>query len=116
MTEPNSVNKSDLSDLYQRLMDINQEAFAREWYDVGYHALAGALYCAQILNDLTYLIEVENIASQQLEWIDDHHPEYQHSTASASRRGHQCIYKNLINQARKGAQLRQEVNRKYRFN
>jgi hypothetical protein len=34
------------TDLYDRLMALNREAFAAGSYEVAYHALAAALHCA----------------------------------------------------------------------
>ncbi len=100
MRKQNQLDESGLRNLYQRLIQINQEAFAGEEYDVAYHSLMAALYCVQRLNDRQGLGEVERRANEELTWIDAHHPEYEHSTQSASTRGHSSIYKNLSNQAR----------------
>lgn len=100
LTEQNHLNESNLSDVYQRLMRINQETFADGHFNVAYHVLAAALHCAQSLNDIQGLVEVEWVANQQMEWIDAHHPEYEHSTQSSSGRGNTNIYHNLARQAR----------------
>lgn len=113
MTKQGQASKKSLNDLYQRLMHINQEAFALEQYDVAYHTLMAALHCAQTLNDLAGLVEVERIASNQLEWIDAHHPEYEHPTQSASERKQPGIYQNLIQQAKTRVRMiQQEVKLK----
>jgi hypothetical protein len=105
LTDQNHINESNLSDIYQRLMLINQEAFADGHYDVAYHALVAALHCEQTLKDIQGLVEVEWVAHEQLQWIDAHHPEYEHSTQSASARGHLSIYHNLARQARVWVQI-----------
>jgi len=99
------MNESNLSDLYQRLMRINQEAFADRHYDIAYHALAAALHCEQTLKDIQGLVEVEWVAHEQLQWIDAHHPEYEHSTQSAFARGRLSIYYQLARQARARVQI-----------
>jgi hypothetical protein len=112
MTKQDQVSKNSLSDLYQRLMSINQEAFTLDQYDIAYHTLMAALHCAQTLKDIAGLVEVEHVAYKQLESIDAHHPEYEHSTQSASKHGHPGIYKNLIKQARTRVRMiQQEENR-----
>jgi hypothetical protein len=94
------MSENNLCNLYQRLMSINQEAFAGGYYDIAYHTLAAALHCAQSLNDEKGLSGVERVAEEQLEWIDLHHPEYRYSTQSSSKRGHPNIYGNLIRQVK----------------
>ena len=94
------MSESNLSNLYQRLMSINQEAFAGEYYNIAYHALAAALHYAQSLNNEQSLSKVERVAEEQLRWIDLHHPEYRYSTQSSSNRGHPNIYANLIRQVK----------------
>jgi hypothetical protein len=41
MTDENRDRASTLEDLYQRLIQINQEAFAGEYYDVAYNSICG---------------------------------------------------------------------------
>ena len=100
LTEQSHINESNLSNLYQRLMQINQEIFADGHYNVAYHVLAAALYCARTLSDIQGLVEVEWVAHEQLQWIDAHHSEYEHSTQSAFARGRLSIYYQLARQAR----------------
>jgi hypothetical protein len=95
---------SNLPDLYQRLLIINHEAFTSGAYDVAYHALMGALHCVQTLHDLPGVRTVARVAQEQLAWIDQYHPEYEHSTQAARRRGHPSIYHTLSQQA--GALIR----------
>lgn len=100
LTKQSHINESNLSNLYQRLMQINQETFADGYYNVAYHVLAAALNCAQTLRDIQGLVEVERVANEQLQWIDAHHPEYEHSTQSASALGYPSIYDSLARRAR----------------
>jgi hypothetical protein len=93
------MDESSLGEVYSSLIQINQKSFASAEYDVAYHALSGALHCAASLKDIKYLSQVEQLAGQQLAWIDAHDPEYDHSTHSASKRGHVSIYKNLAKMA-----------------
>jgi hypothetical protein len=99
MDKPNRMDERSLRDVYSRLIQINQETFAGAEYDIAYHALSGALNCAQTLKEINYIIEVERLANQQLTWIDAHDPEYEHSTQSSSQRGLPSIYRNLVNMA-----------------
>lgn len=100
MTEENAINEVDLGDCYSRLMQLNQETFAGEQYDVAYHVLMAALHCAEALDDVQDLREVKLRANEQLRWIDAHHPEYHHSTRAAAERGQRAsIYTNTARQA-----------------
>lgn len=100
------MSESNLNNnLYQRLMSINQEAFAGQRYNVAYHALMAALHCAQDLDDSQGLAEVERVANEQSSWIDAHHPEYEHSTQSASKRNNSSIYVNAARQAHAGIRI-----------
>ena len=100
LTEQNHINENNLSNLYQHLMQINQEIFADGHYKVAYHVLAAALHCARTLGDIPGLVEVERVANEQLRWIDDRHPEYEHSTQSVSKFGYPSIYDSLALRAR----------------
>lgn len=99
MPKQNNPNEPDLRALYRRLILLNEEAFASGEYSMVYHILMAALHAAQSLNDIQSLSEVKRLATEQLAWIDAHHPEYEHSTPSASKRGHDNIFKNLMSQA-----------------
>jgi hypothetical protein len=93
------MDERSLTNLYSRLIEINQESFVGEEFDVAFHALSGALHCAENIKDSKYLKEVERLAKEQLKWVDTHNPEYQHSTQSAHVRGHISIFQHLANMA-----------------
>jgi uncharacterized protein YecT (DUF1311 family) len=99
MPKSNHMSDASLKETYLRLIQINQETFAGGEYDVAYHALSGAIYCAASLKEINYIVEVERLAVQQLAWIDAHDPEYEHSTESSSKRGLPSIYSNLAKMA-----------------
>src|SRR5262245_20731198 len=99
MPESDLLNQSDLRDMYNRLLQLNHEAFVRNEHDIAYHMLMAALQCAYKLGDPSGLEEVARLASQQLAWIDDHQPDYHHSTVSAEQRGHTSVYRLLVEQA-----------------
>ncbi len=86
-------------DLYEQLMAVNQAAFAARLFNVAYHALAAALHCARQLPDDQSLHAVERVAREQLAWIDQNAPEYEHSSASAAERNHDSFFLVLARQA-----------------
>ena len=85
--------------LYDDLMSVHRSAFGGTYYNVAYHALAAALHCADDAFDLERVTEVEQVASEQLAWIDLHAPAYEHSSQNAALRGHVSIYTMLSRQA-----------------
>jgi hypothetical protein len=51
------MDERSLTNLYLRLIEINQESFVGEEFDVAFHALSGALHCAENIKDSKYLKE-----------------------------------------------------------
>ncbi len=94
-----AADKSVAQDLYSQSIAANLKAFEAGLYDVAYHLLSAALHSAKSLDSDQPLLEVERIATKQLEWIDLHHPEYEHSTQSANQRHNESIFANLARQA-----------------
>ncbi|HEY1373207.1 MAG TPA: hypothetical protein VGH50_12105 [Candidatus Binatia bacterium] len=94
------MDEETIREFYRDLMRINRECFEGREFDIAYHALMAALHCAQQLKDIPYLREIERIAMEQLKYIDAHHPEYEHSTASASNRNHVSVFQTLARQAK----------------
>jgi hypothetical protein len=92
-------------------MAINQEAFTAGLFDTAYHSLAAALYSARNVDADEPVLHVERVCKEQLAWIDQHHPEYDHSTQSAEKRNHKSIFEVLSNQAATILQMRKS-NRK----
>ena len=94
-------------DLYDRLIVINKEAYNAQLFDAAYHALASALHCTQDLELDQPLADVAKLAKEQLSEIDQQHPEYEHSTRSASERNHESIFFTLSRQAETLIRIRQ---------
>jgi hypothetical protein len=104
------AEQSVSQDLYDRLTVINKEAFDAVLFDTAYHALVGALHSARNLEADQPLIDVARRAKMQLSEIDQKHPDYEHSTRSASGRQHDSIFLVLSRQAEAILQMRR-VNR-----
>lgn len=85
--------------LFEKLVVLDQEAFSAGHYSVAYHLLAAALHCAVDDNNLQNLARVSTMAAEHLVWIDANAPDYEHSTISATARGHGSIYSMLARQA-----------------
>ena len=86
------------SGLYGKLMHLNAAAFEGGNYDAAYHILMAALHSTE--GDREALEEVRRLSLKQLATIDADHPEYDHSSASARKRGHMSVYEMLSEQAR----------------
>ena len=93
--------------LYQQLLTINEQTFQAGNYNAAYHALTAALYCAQDINSDEPLRNIIKTALQELEWIDQNQPEYEHASQSARRR-HQTdsIFSKLATQAETRLKMR----------
>jgi hypothetical protein len=90
---------SDAGTLFERLMTLNGEAFAAAHYNTAYHLLAAALHEAQQGRDASCFVAVQRAAEDQLAWIDEAIPAYEHSTQSATTRGYTSIFVLLARQA-----------------
>ena len=94
------MNRTELQYLYDHLLELNGTAFAGGEYDVAYHIMMAALHCGEALADAPAVERIERLAIEQLESIDANAPQYEHSTASAARRGNVSIYRMAATQAR----------------
>jgi len=102
------VNQSVAEDLFNRALAINQDAFNAGLFNVAYHALMSALHCAELLESDQPLQKVSKLAIEQLAWIDQHYPEYEHSTQSALKlHMGDGIFLNLSHQAQTLLMMRQ---------
>jgi hypothetical protein len=98
--------------MFERLMMLNREAFDAGHYNTAYHALAAALHEAQEHQVAEDLCRVQQVAEEQLAWIDRAAPGYEHSTASADTRGHTSIFMLLAHQAHARFLMLQEEHRR----
>ncbi len=97
-------------ELYERFLAINREAFDAGNFDATYYALAGALNCAQSFQADDAIQNVIHIITEQLAWIDEHHPEYNHSTQSTVARGKKMsIFTILANHGKIVLKLRKSA-------
>ena len=87
------------ADSYSRLLVINGQEFSGAHYEVAYHALAAALHAACDDANMTRLRQIQQIAVQQRDWIDEHQPEHRLSTTSAQQRGQRNVFWMLERQA-----------------
>jgi hypothetical protein len=82
--------------LYRRLLEIHNQAFEAERFELGYHVLAAALHAAEELNDNDLLTEVGRLAEERQKKIDAITPQHRLSSSSAHRRGNPSQYNSLV--------------------
>lgn len=86
--------------IYRALLQMNRDAFADGEYDIAVHLLLIALRCSQRLENVQYLLEVEQLAKKESRHIDDHHPESEYSNKVAGERGSVGVFQAVAQKAR----------------
>lgn len=86
--------------MFQSIIDLSRKAFAGQQFSVSYHLLSAAMHCASDEKDAAHLALVAQLATEQLAVIDANHPEYEHSTLSSQKRGHENIFVLMARQAK----------------
>jgi len=88
--------KPDAADkLYQRLMQMQEEAFKAGRFEVSYHILAAAVHAAEELNSVALLEEIGVLATARQAGLDARDSTHTISTASAQGRGNPALFANL---------------------
>ena len=106
------ADQHDAGTMFERCMALNHEAFDAEHYNTAYHALAAALHEALEQQAAHTLFRVQQVAEEQIAWIDRVAPAYEHSTSSAAVRGRTSIFTMLAHQAHARFLMLQEERRK----
>ena len=83
---------------YEQLLSISRQAFEQSAFEMAYHLLAAAMYCAKALGNLPMLRELLQEVERQRLQLDRPAPTYPLSSASASNRGHESSYSSLARQ------------------
>ncbi len=92
--------KPDPADkLYNRLMQLQEEAFEAGRFEVAYHLMAAALHAAEELHRVDLLDELGRRASSRQTELDSREPEHAISSASAQRRGQSALFATLATTA-----------------
>jgi hypothetical protein len=82
------MRAQELRNLYHEFRDLDALAFAGWEFEAAYHALAGAMHCADRLRDGGLLAEVQQLAEEQGQWIDTHAPDHRLASQNATTAGH----------------------------
>ena len=85
--------------LYQRLMQMQQQAFAAGRFEVAYHLMAAAVHAAEELNRVELLDDLEALASSRQKELDQGTPSHTISTAAAHGRGNSPLFSTLATTA-----------------
>ena len=88
--------KPDTADkLYQRLMQMQEQAFRDGRSEVSFHLLAAAVHAAEELKSVALLDELGALASSRQEELDRKEPVHAISTAAAQGRGNSALFATL---------------------
>ena len=90
---------------FRQLLTLNAAAFEAGHFDAAYHMLAAALHWARDFSQVEWLSQVEDLANEQLAWIDENDPAYHHSTQSAENGGNPGIFRQLARQCQMGKSI-----------
>ncbi len=90
---------------FHQIIALNAAAFEGRHFDTAYHLLAAALHWARDFSQVEWLSQVEDIANEQLAWIDQNAPAYHHSTRSAEKGGNPGIFRQLARQCHTGKSI-----------
>jgi len=102
---------SEISDIYEQLMALSNQALTSSHYEAAYHMLTAAMHYASDLGNEEYLARVEQEAKVQRNWIDSHTPEHRMSTQSASRHSGKNLYDILARQTTAQIAIAKQKNR-----
>ena len=81
--------------VYKQLIALHDETFAGGFYETAYHILAAALHRAQDIDSEYLLGQVEELAQQDMVFIDQHYPKHNLSSQSAQARATNPLYRTL---------------------
>lgn len=109
----NAEDENTTEKIYDQLMALNRETFARGLFEASYHALVSAFYVASSLQADKLLSLIAQRAQEQLWWFDHYAEEHPFSSASATRGEHENLYNVLADQAQT-ERKKAEWDRKYR--
>ena len=85
--------------VYEQLITLHNETFADGFYETAYHILAAALHRAQDIDSEYLLGQVEELAQQDMVFIDQHYPTHNLSSQSAQARATNSLYRTLAKHA-----------------
>ena len=88
-----------IEELYDSFLADADAAWAAGIMEAAFHALAGALHCAEVLEDESRVKHIRMQADQRRTSIDLDQPDHRLATASASDRGHLSVFATLAGQA-----------------
>ena len=88
-----------IEELYDSFLDDAEAAAAAGIMEAAYHALAGALHCAEVLEDESRVKHIRVQADRRRTSIDLDQPNHRLATASALDRGHVSVFAALAGQA-----------------
>jgi hypothetical protein len=94
------MHKRDFINLYAIELQQDAVAFRDRRFAPAYEALEAAMYCALRLSDEARLLEVQELAEEQGQWIDLHAPEHPLSTRQSQAKATEPLFASLARQTR----------------
>jgi hypothetical protein len=92
---PGSRQPAD--ELYEHLLQLHDDTFEAERYELSYHVLAAALHAAEELNSVELLKSVQGVAAKRQAVIDQLRPQHRISSEAAKGRGNFALFTSLAN-------------------
>lgn len=81
--------------LYRKLIEANAEAFARQEYEVAYHALMAALHLVDHAGDEAQVEVIGRLARKQDEALEAVRPPHHLSRSAAAGRGQSALFATM---------------------
>jgi hypothetical protein len=89
----------DLNQCYDVLLAMDRETLADAQYELAYHALAGALHCAEAAGDAERVEHIRALAEEHRWRVDAEEPPHRILSAAAALRGYQSLFETLAGQS-----------------
>src|SRR5690349_6676113 len=96
---PEDRSDQPAAPLYERFLATTRDAIDAGLLEAAFHGLAAALHCAENLEDLALVQEIERLADQTQSQIDSEQPNHRIGSKSAAHRGQTALFRTLIVQA-----------------
>jgi hypothetical protein len=84
---------------YESLVDIARRGFDKGQIEVGFHALSAAAHAAEDEERTDRLADVEQMAREELAWLNANRPDHRFASPASTLRGHQSIFDQLASTA-----------------
>jgi len=91
------ASRQPADQLYQHLLQLHEDTFEAQRFELSYHVLAAALHAAEEMNSPELLKSVQKLAARRQAQIDGLRPEHKISSEAAKGRGNFALFASLAN-------------------